>query len=196
MSRLTPLAAQVVRDPDPAGPRQPWRTYRLALETTPEWATHRVILQDDAYPCDNFGPLLRGAVAAQPNSLVILCLCDRPTYLAQRAQRSYAAGRAWLACDRYQWVPVIGLVWPVALVWKALRWVEAQKWPREFMADDEIVGRFAKANRERVVATVPSLVQHPDLCPSLIGKRTRSGGRVAAIFYDDPGAIDWAVGCP
>lgn len=192
MSRLTPLAPQVVRDPDPDGPRQPWRTYRLALETTPEWASHRVILQDDALPCAGFPSLLRGAVEAEPNSLVILCLCDRPTYLAQRASRAYADGRAWLRCDRYQWVPVIGLVWPVRLVWKALRWIDAQNWPREFMADDEIVGRFAKANRETVVATVPSLVQHPDLCESLIGKRSRVGGRRAAVFYDDPGAINWS----
>lgn len=197
ISGLTPLHAEVVRDPEPDGDRHPWRTYRLALERTPEWATHRLIVQDDALPCVSFPALLRAAVEAQPDRLLALCVCGRPTLCARDALAANARGDAWIVLRRNQWVPVIALVWPARLVRPALEWVAGQSWPREFYADDEIVGRIARGLGETVLATVPSLVQHEDVTPSLIGKRHRAGGdpgRVAALFHPDPGLIDWSRG--
>lgn len=197
ISALTPLAPQVIRDPDPTGDRHPWRTYRLALETTPEWATHRVILQDDVTPCRDFPAHLRAAVSARPDRVVCLCVCGRPTVAARDIARARERGDAWIRLHRNQWVPVIGLVWPAYMIRPALDWIAEQKWPREFYADDEIVGRVTRGLGQSVLATVPSLVQHEDQVPSLIGKKARAGadpGRVAAFFLDDPGQIDWSRG--
>lgn len=197
ISALTPLAPQVIRDPDPTGDRHPWRTYRLALETTPKWATHRVILQDDVTPCQGFPVLLRQAIRARPDRIIALCVCGRPTVAARDVLRARDRGDAWILLHRNQWVPTIALVWPTRIIRPALAWIAEQNWPREFYADDEIVGRVTRGLREPVLATVPSLVQHDDIVPSLIGKKNRAGadpGRVAALFYTVPGDIDWSRG--
>lgn len=196
LSRLTPRSPQVIRDPEPDARPNAWRTYRLALETTPSWATHRVIIQDDALPCDGFVRLLEEAIEAKRDSLITLCVCGRPKVAAREMMLAYARGDGWIQLRRFQWVPVIGLVWPVRLIRPALEWIDEQQWPREFVADDEIVGRVARKFREAVLATVPSLLQHDDALPSLARERTfrPDPGRAAALFKQSPGAIDWARG--
>lgn len=197
ISRLTPLSVQVIRDPQPEARRDPWRTYRHVLETTPEWATHRVVIQDDAAPCRRFPELLRAAIAARPDRMLCLCVCGRPSHTAHAVLRAGSKGDAWIVLHRNQWVPCIGLVWPTRLIGAALAWIDGQHWPRDFIADDEIIGRVARGLREHVLATVPSLVQHEDIVPSLAGKQARAGkdaGRVAALFEEDPREIDWTRG--
>lgn len=200
LSALTPAKVQVIRDPDPSGPAGPWRTYRRALETTPAWASHRVILQDDVTLCRSFFSTLERALAARPDQLVALCVCARPRISARRIHSAAHDGRSWAVLDISRFVPVIALAWPAELIAPALEWVDQQTWPREFTADDEIVGRAARALRLEVLATVPSLVQHEDMVPSLIGRRVLAGGRdpgrVAALFVAgnaDPAAIDWTA---
>jgi hypothetical protein len=93
-------------------------------------------------------------------------------------------------------VPAVALVWPVTLIDPVLEWADRQTWPRHFRADDEIIGQAMTALGTRVLATVPSLVEHPDDQPSLVGHRPPLKGlnldRVAVCFIDgDPLELDW-----
>lgn len=204
ISALTPLSVQVVRDPEPNS-RMPssWRTNRLALETTPAWATHRLVIQDDTRPCRSFPAVLERAIAARPDRVLVLCACGRPAVTARRSRIAFGLGEAWVPLFRNQWVPTLALVWPARLIRPALRHVDSQAWPERFTADDEIIARTLTRLREPVLVAVPSIVQHDDLVPSLLGARHKAKlgkdeGRVAALFADDvvkdPLLIDWEAG--
>lgn len=195
---LAPLDVQVAVDPLPAGKPAAWRAYRLALESTPPDATHRLIVQDDAEPCADFALLLERAIAAEPDRLLVLCVCGLPAELARAVNLARHEGRAWAELRSPRWIPAIALLWPTPLIPEALDWIDRQTtWPRDFLADDEILMRTMAGLGETPLATVPSLVQHPDRVVSVIGKRKpldgANPGRVAA-WYDpapDPLLVDY-----
>lgn len=196
---LSPLPTDVVEDPEPGGKRSAWRCYRRALEETPAWATHRLVVQDDATPCAGFAAALERAVAARPDRLVVLCALGEPTMHARRVTRARDTGRAWAELDLGYWVAAIAVCWPVDLIGRGLEFVDAQNWPPVFTADDEIIGRIAQHLGLPACATVPSLVEHLDLVES-VGRppRKRYGhpGRLAAVPLPagvDASSIEWAA---
>lgn len=189
---------EIVYDPEPDSFRNPWRTYRRALELTPPGVTHRVIIQDDALLCRNFAKVMPRVVAAQPDRMIALFVAGLPHQSKMRLFWACERDQPFAVLSWDQWVPTVAVVWPVAAIVPALEFVDAQDWPRGFTADDEIVGRVARSLLVEVVATVPSLVQHPDDVDSLGGPwramHGRNEARVAACFIhedDDPLDIDW-----
>lgn len=94
-------------------------------------------------------------------------------------------------------MPVVALAWPAALIRPALDYVDAQDWPPAFRSDDEIAGRCLRHLRAEAYATVPSLVQHEDVLPSLIGRKAAAGADPARVAYCfasadcDVATIDW-----
>lgn len=194
------LGAERVVDPDPHHIRSPWRTYRHALETTPVWATHRLIVQDDVVPCDGFLDAVAAAVAARPGRLLSFFVGGHPVENARALFDACGRGEAWAELGNRRWCPVLALVWPVEFVEPLLGYVDAQRWPPTFRSDDEIVGRWLRHAGKLALASVPSLVEHPDVEPSLLGKRALAGrdpGRCAACFIHpdyDARRIDWTRG--
>lgn len=199
------IGGEVVYDPLPDDPHPgPWRSYRAALEATPPDATHRVVVQDDAEPHPGMLEALPRAVEARPDRLIALFVPGRMEQHRWAMWTAGDAGSPWVelpnhdrATGRPLWCPTVGTCWPVDLIGQLLDWFDQEEWPHRFLADDEIVGRFLAATGLRALATVPSLVEHPDLVPSVIGKRGGLGwvdpARVAACFNPDcdVAAIDW-----
>lgn len=190
--------ASVVADPDPDAYRSPWRTYRECL-SRPMTATHRVVLQDDVTVCRNFLPALDLVIAARPDNPIVLFVGGHPLPMVERMQNACAADRTFADWPTDSWVAAVAVIWPVRTVAPVVEWVDAQRWPVEFSADDEILGRATRALGIPVVATVPSLVQHPDMVESVTGRRRAAYGenldRVAWCFADDAGCdpleLDW-----
>lgn len=205
VAALDDRCVELATDPDPPPPGtpptdpgwSPWRTYRYALDTTPPWATHRLILQDDALVCPRFVQAARLALAARPDRVVTFYVGGNARLAAARVTHAAGRGDCWTEVPQFSWVPVVALAWPARLTGQVGPWVDRQRWPRVFRADDEIVGRFLRHAGESLCATVPSLVDHPDDVPSLIGTRARGGrdrGRVAACWIGDEcdaTAVDW-----
>lgn len=186
-------------DPNPDGPKSPWRCYRHALATIPDDATHRLVIQDDAIVCGRFAETLPLLVAARPDRLLVLFVGGNARDAIPRIRRASRDGIPWIPLDYNRWCPVVAAIWPRRLADACLAYVDRQKWPSSYRADDAIVGQFLKAERETAIATVPSLVDHPDDVPSLIGKRNRHGldkGRIAACWIGDcdPTTVDWTLG--
>ena len=81
------------------------------------------------------------------------------------------------------WTPTVALCWPAPLIPRFLAFAD-QNPALIRTGDDNVVGAFTSRESIPVWATVPSLVEHPDLEPSLIGRKA-SGGRnrfrVAAV---------------
>lgn len=180
--------AEVVTDPDPTGVRSPLRTYLEALRRTPPDATHRLVVQDDALPCRGFPVRMGLLVAERPDVLMPLFLPGaaphrRVVLLASKA------GERWATLDP-TWIPTVALVWPVEMAVRFLAWADETLDPEKRHGDDGPVGRWAARSRVRAVGPVPSIVQHPDVEPSTIGRRAGAGrnrARVAARFIDDEG---------
>lgn len=187
----------VARDPDPDGKPNAWRAYRHALELAPGWASHFLIIQDDARVCSSLALSASLVADARPEALVALFVGGRPQEAAQKLLRACRDDRSLCLIGARRWVPVVGLLWPRPIIESALAFVDAQRWPEAFNSDDEIVGHIARNLGLEVWATVPSLIEHEDLVPSVVGRRARGGhdrGRVAACFIGDgdPLAIAWA----
>jgi hypothetical protein len=192
LQALEPCPVDVVSDQDPGGRLCTWPTYRRALELTPAWATHRLVLQDDVEFCPGFLPVLDRVVAARPDRLVALCVCGNPAPSAYAVRQAHVRGESFVELPKDRWVPTIALVWPAQLIVAALEFVDAARWPATFLADDEIVMRVCEGLGIRALACVPSIVEHPDRVHSVMSKRRASGGanpgRVAACFV--PAGVD------
>lgn len=181
---------EIVVDPEPDDPLpSPLRTYVLALDRTPAEATHRLVVQDDAIPCQQFHERMLAAVSAKPEDLVALFA---PGAAPHRAAILTALkhGERWARLHAL-WMPTVALCWPAGKAREFVAWAQDDlgQTPRgePFRGDDGPVGRFCQLRRYDVWAIAPSLVQHPDKEPSLIGRKHRAGqniARVAAAFID------------
>lgn len=173
-------------DPQPEGPRSAIRTYLACLRARPDYATHLLVIQDDAVPCERFREQVENAIAERPDSLVALFLAGAPHRSAQAARRAHRKGERWIEMHERDWTPTVALVWPRELVARFLTFVEANP-SLVRVGDDNVVGAWTTAERVPVWATVPSLVEHPDVEPSLIGRKASGGAnrmRVAAVAPD------------
>lgn len=197
LAELDDDTVDLVTDPDPDNQwPSPWRTYRHCLETTPDWATHRAVLQDDVLACPKLPTAVANACAARPDRLISLYVGGNMRLGAARVIHAAREGKSWADLAQFSWVPAVALVWPVGMIAPFLSWVDQRGWPPTFRADDEIIGRWLRKTGHIPCATVPSLVDHPDDVPSLIGTRHRGGrdrGRVSVCWIGDCPAdeIDW-----
>lgn len=201
------LRGKVVYDPEPDGTRCSWRSYRECLLAPLGAATHLAIVQDDARPCRGFLPAVRAAVAAQPDRVIALFVQGIPHWHRAAILDACANGRTWTTLANYIFCPTVALVWPARLLPDIVefdgRMRESGAWPAmpAFGADDEIVGRFLEAWGEWALATVPSLVEHPDEVPSIerriVARAGADLGRIATCFVDDTDLeaadLDWAL---
>ncbi len=189
---LLPTRVLVAVDPEPEGRASALRSYIAALEKLPSWASHLCVLQDDALPCRGFVEGASAAIRARPDSPIAFFVAGQPLDLAYKVRCAVDRGETFVELPTRRYAPAVALAWPRELVPGFLEYVEAQKWPAQFGADDEAIGRYLREQGAPLLATVPSLVEHPDVVPSLVGKRPR-GGRTAARFIgaDDPLAIPW-----
>ncbi len=189
----------VVADPDPHGSPNPWRTYRHARETTPGHATHRLVVQDDAEPCENFLAAARLAAAARPHRLLVFFVGGAPVTYARRVWDACQLEKTWAVLPNGTWCPAVCVLWPVPMIRPFLDYA-GELVPARFVADDEIIGRYLAHSGQSALASVPSLVEHPDVVASTIGKRAHAGAdknRVAACMIPDncdATQLDWHAG--
>lgn len=198
-------AAELVLDPEPDGRPSPWRTYRRALERGIESGrSHVLVVQDDVVPCDRLPEAVGRAVEAQPDRILLFFVAGRPAEYRRAVLEACRYDRTWAEIRPDVWVPAVATCWPAELAAELLDWSAAMmetRWPPTFTADDEIIGRFVRHLGVAPLASVPSLVEHPDLVPSLAGKRVHDGrdpGRKAACWIGecddcDPLGIDWTL---
>lgn len=95
-------------------------------------------------------------------------------------------------------VPVVAILWPRHKAEQFLAWADSgvrlpgHPTPR---ADDGVVARWARREKQEFRVTVPSLVEHPDTVPTVKGGgQARWGGdrgRVALFLADDALDYEW-----
>jgi len=97
-------------------------------------------------------------------------------------------------------IPTVAVLWPKGKAEEFLAWAESgvvlPGHPRP-RADDGVVARWAKLRRQLFLVTVPSLVQHPDIVPSVKqGPQRAASGRdsmrVTKLLAEDGMQYDWS----
>lgn len=94
---------------------------------------------------------------------------------------------------------MVAMIWPRPKAESFLTWAETAKLPGmpNPRSDDAVVGSWMKFTRQEILATVPSLVEHPDDTPSVKHDKLKDfyGGKSRrAIWFagdDDPLLKDW-----
>ncbi len=178
---------ELVTDPDPDGEPSPLRTYLECLERTPEGVSHRVVIQDDALPCWNFLSKSYSALKERPDSIVAFFVPGVKAAGAGRVRDAQMQREHWADIGGTAITPVVATAWPVHLIQPFVDFAKNPRIAARYSHDDPVATLFVKKNKLSVWATVPSLVQHPDVVESLIGKEHGGGkyrNRVAAYFAE------------
>jgi hypothetical protein len=179
--------AIIIHDPAPYDrPPNAMRTYRACLEAIPAEASHAFIVQDDVICPPGFMEAATAAVATHPDRLIALWHGGQPGHNAQRIRRAIRERRPFTELATGAWVPTVCLAWPADAAREFLQWIEGTKYiePR-WRTDDPAVGEWTRKTRRGALATAPSLCEHPDDLPSVMGVKHRAGGhygRVAAVY--------------
>lgn len=186
LPRLHGLDPQVITDP--GGKRSTWRTHRLCLESAPADATHLLVLQDDAWPCDDFASLVRAAVEERPDRIVCLFVSGIG-HLMRHVNIARKNRERWLELPPIAYTPCVAIVYPADHARAIPAFADAKR-VGIGRTDDAVVGQYARAHRVTACATLPSLVEHRDDVDSVMGMPSGKGAphRVAAWFVETPSA--------
>ena len=181
-------------------PPNPWKGYLACLDAPPASCTHLLIVQDDAITCRNLTPALEKVARAEPNVPVCLYLGGLPMRTRRAALEAGKAGRRFAEIHQGDFLPVVAVMWPVGLALEFQRWGSSpdrlrQRNGRTFeeRSDDAMGGRWMRQTRQRVVATIPSLIEHPD---DVISTIARNNANRTALFWHGPewdaAGVEWS----
>jgi hypothetical protein len=173
---------------DPGGPKtSTWRTHRLCLEQVGD-ASHLLVIQDDAWPCDGFDEAVVSAVEERPEAVV--CLFTPGASNALRAfEQARRRGDRWVPWRAGPYVPLVATVYPAEVARAIPAFADSRK-IHVGRADDAVIATYVRAHRIPVYCTVPCLVQHRDELPSVMRMPHGRGAthRLAAWYREDGGA--------
>lgn len=173
-------------------PPDPWGGYRACLSAIPEWVTHLLVIQDDAVVCRNFAGAVDCISFSNPDVPVVLFLGGFPQGTAKRFTRALIRKQSYVTLHRSPIVPLVAVLWPKAKAEEFLLWSQTHKTTR---ADDGNAARWHADTNQEILVAVPSLVDHPDLVPSVKGGQKARWGkdknRVAIHVAEDGLLHNW-----
>jgi hypothetical protein len=111
----------------------------------------------------------------------------------RRAYEAIRAGGHWVEVAHSDLIlPTVAVLWPVEAIHDFLDWYPAQP-PRRNpdRADDGVLGRWMSKRSRKVLATLPSLVEHPDDTPSVAQPGRAPRHAIHYIGDADPLEIQW-----
>jgi hypothetical protein len=153
LAELEPHGARPIIDPTGADTAT-WPTYEECLRSTPQTATHRLVIQDDCEVCPGFIDGIKAAIASRPDQLLSFFISYRPQRGSMIQMEACERGYAWAALDNREWLPTQALVWPMMMIGPMLRY------PSRATADDERTAGFLRDRGLYCLQSVPSLVEH------------------------------------
>lgn len=181
----------MVSDPTPDATASSWRTYAECIREANGGPV--CIVQDDVIPGDNMLAALDQIVARHPGELIAGFHTRYPAAAAPALQKAVDHGSAYARLPVFgAYLPAVCLIWPEWLMALLKAWRPVKD--RISAADDAMLAMFCRreAGVESYLATVPSLVEHPDSSPSLMGTR-RKQPRSALHPPGDLALVDWTT---
>lgn len=168
--QLHPEVVEVDTSTDRSEARE-WNVHAGAIQAalnSADDATHLVLLQDDARPVPDFRAHAAAAITAQPDAIVSFYLGTdhrhQLQHLVTRATRhADQIGAAWIRSRMLH--HGVAVAYPLAVLPELLTWCATRSQPY-----DNRVGLFARQASIPVMYTWPSLVDHDDSAPVILGR--------------------------
>lgn len=174
-------------------PPSPWAGYQACLRDIPD-CSHLLIIQDDARVARGIATALEKVASEVPTALFLARL---PRDVSAKATLALKKGHRYVTWVPRSFVPVVAILWPREKAVAFKEWADTSprtSGPVQHRSDDAMVGLWGALTKQEFRATVPSLVEHPDREPSLIGRKNMWGkdkGRVAQHFCEDALQYEW-----
>jgi hypothetical protein len=151
--------------------------------------------------CANFAQALGQVVEAYPEFPIVLFLGGFPQGMAARCRQGMIQGKRYLPLYPSPIVPMVAVCWPREKAQEFLAWSETFRFlPGHPVAraDDAVAATWMKKTRQTFMVTIPSLVEHPDVEPSVKGGDQKNAWgkdkqRVAVLFAEDGLQYDWSM---
>jgi len=125
--------------------------------------------------CRNFAGAVDAISFSNHDVPVVLFLGGYPQGTARRFMRALKLKQSYVWLHRSPIVPLVAVLWPKAKAEEFLEW--SQDHPRMTRADDGNAGRWQRETAQDIRVCVPSLVEHPDMVPSVKGGQKARWGR-------------------
>jgi hypothetical protein len=181
-------------------PPNPWYGYLECLRDPPD-CTHLLIVQDDTVTCSSFTPALEAIADVEGSVPICLYLGGLPMRTRGEALKAGKRGEHFVTVHRGDFLPIVAILWPVDKAVEFFEWGSdpnrlRQRNGKQFVerSDDAMGGRWMRTTRQTVLATIPSLVEHPDDCISTIARSNT--GRTALFWHGenwDAMSVQWAL---
>ena len=152
------------------------------------------MIQDDVVVCKNFAGAVDAISFSNKDHPVVLFLGGYPQGTARKFMRALTRKDSYVWMHRSPIVPLVAVLWPKHKAEEFLSWADdhAKLMTR---ADDGNAGRWARDTFQEIRVCVPSLVEHPDMVPSVKGGQQARWGkdpqRKALIVAEDGLAYNW-----
>lgn len=163
-----------------------WETHRKAWELHDPSATHHLVLQDDALPCQD---LLLGLTKAlewvppqSPVSLYFGNALNHPK-IKRAANTADETKASWIISSGTWWG--VGIILPTSMIVDMLRFC----WKRREVYDRRM-SLWCSNNHHVVYYPWPSLVEHRD-SPSLVNPGRRPGRTAYKFVGENFSALEW-----
>ena len=173
-------------------PPDPWGGYRACLSELPD-CTHVLIIQDDTIVCENFAGAVDAISYSNKDHPVCLFFGGYPQGTARMMRRASMRKQSYLWMHRSPIIPLVAVLWPRYKAEEFLHWSDTAKGMTR--ADDGNAGKWTRETGQDIRVCVPSLVEHPDMEPSVKGGQKSRWGkdpmRKAVLWADDGLAHQW-----
>ena len=170
--------SQVTWDDRPEGGDCTYTALKTWLTTIPEGVTHRVVLNDDVFVCDNFKEIVEQIAATHPHKAVTFINWFDEVDMSKVLTPYY----------RITVMPGCGLMLPKEVIEPCMEWIENYPDEKLKKIDDVMISKYCDEHNIMMITTLPCIVQHPDdesLLPIQYNwKRTSKN-------YDQLGRGDW-----
>ncbi len=182
-------------------PPNPWLGYLECLRDPPDGATHMLVVQDDTVTCRNVTPALHLIAGKHPNTPICVFLGKLPMRTRKAALEAGKAGEHYVTIHHGDFLPVVAVLWPVDKAVEFYDWglnngSTRHKNGRPLLerSDDAMGGRWMRQKHVPILATIPSLIEHPDDVASTIARKP--AGRTALFWHGqdwDALEVDWVL---
>jgi len=170
-------------------PPNPWEGYKECLTLSHASVSHLCVIQDDAIVCKDFAQALQRVVEMQGEKPVCLFIPGVRNGTYRDAIRALKRREPFVRVNPYDFVPVVGMVWPIDKIDHFLSWAETAELPgirKPWRSDDAVVGSWSRFTKQEVLACLPSIVDHPNDVPSLIGRPAGNWIKERTALHFDP----------
>lgn len=155
----------------------------------PDDATHLLVIQDDAWPCDGFHDRAAAVIAEHP-ATTLAFFTPGFSHITRAVNVYRKAGANVMPHRGNTFVPMVAIAYPAEIPRGILEWEPTKKHSAAVVKhDDGMVASFMCRHRKQVLVTLPSLVQHLNLEPSMMKYDKPDRAHRRAAWYEESPAL-------